>query len=141
VKKTPNDFEHDAWAKGKYLLVIDEAGRGPLAGPLTVAGVIFEPGYENPDIYDSKGLSEKKRDALYETIMEDALWFADKECTMPPQGPSGERYNIVEIAYDPDAGIWRVILQYSQNIDGDQIIYINDDGITVRMVTLEEKLS
>lgn len=75
VKKTPNDFEHDAWAKGKYLLGIDEAGRGPLAGPLTVAGVIFEQGYENPDIYDSKGLSEKKRDALYETIMEDALWF------------------------------------------------------------------
>ena len=69
--------------------------------------------------------------------MEDALWFADKECTMPPQGPAGERYNIVEIAYDPDAGIWRVLLQYSQNIDGDQIIYINDDGITVMMVITE----
>ncbi len=70
--------------------------------------------------------------------MEDALWFADKECTMPPQGPAGERYNIVEIAYDADAGIWRVFLQYSQNIDGDQIIYINDDGITVMMVITEE---
>ena len=67
--------------------------------------------------------------------MEDALWFADKECTMPPQGPAGERYNIVEIAYDPDAGIWRVFLRYSQNIDGDQIIYINEDGITVMVVT------
>lgn len=74
-KSTPNDFEHDAWAKGKLLLGIDEAGRGPLAGPLTVAGVIFEPGYENPEIYDSKGLSEKKRQKLYETIMEDAIWF------------------------------------------------------------------
>ena len=71
--------------------------------------------------------------------MEDALWFADKECTMPPQGPAGERYNIVEIAYDPDAGIWRVYLRYSQNIDGDQIIYINDDGITVMMVNTEEE--
>lgn len=74
-KSTPNDFEHDAWAQGKLLLGIDEAGRGPLAGPLTVAGVIFEPGYENPEIYDSKGLSEKKRQKLYETIMEDAIWF------------------------------------------------------------------
>ena len=74
-KTTPNDFEHDAWAEGKLLLGIDEAGRGPLAGPLTVAGVIFEPGYENPDIYDSKGLSEKKRAQLFETIKEDALWF------------------------------------------------------------------
>ena len=75
VKITPNDFEHDAWKERELLLGIDEAGRGPLAGPLTVAGVIFEPGYENPEIYDSKGLSEKKREKLYETIMEDALWF------------------------------------------------------------------
>ena len=74
-KSTPNDFEHEAWQEGKLLLGIDEAGRGPLAGPLTVAGVIFEPGYENPEIYDSKGLSEKKRAQLYETIKEDALWF------------------------------------------------------------------
>jgi hypothetical protein len=69
--------------------------------------------------------------------MEDALWFADKECTMPTQGPAGERYNIVEIAYDPDAGIWRVFLQYSQNIDGDQIIYLNDQGITQMIVITE----
>lgn len=75
VKTTQNDYEHEAWREGKLLLGIDEAGRGPLAGPLTVAGVIFEPGYENPEIYDSKGLSEKKRNQLYETIMEDALWF------------------------------------------------------------------
>ncbi|MBE6109818.1 MAG: ribonuclease HII [Erysipelotrichaceae bacterium] len=74
-KSTPNDFEHEAWQEGKLLLGIDEAGRGPLAGPLTVAGVIFEPGYENPEIYDSKGLSEKKRAQLYETIKEDAIWF------------------------------------------------------------------
>ncbi len=70
--------------------------------------------------------------------MEDALWLADQECTMPPQDTlTGERYNIVEIAYDPDAGIWRVYLRYSQNIDGDQIIYINDEGVTVMVVTTE----
>jgi ribonuclease HII len=79
MKKTkkvcPNDYEHEAWASGKLLLGIDEAGRGPLAGPLTVAGVIFPPGYENPDIYDSKALSETKREQLFDLILEDALYF------------------------------------------------------------------
>lgn len=70
-----NEYEHEYWPQGKLVLGIDEAGRGPLAGPLSVAGVIFEPGYENPQIYDSKALSEKKRDELYDVIMNDALWF------------------------------------------------------------------
>ena len=39
---------------GKLVLGMDEAGRGPIAGPLTVAGVVFPAGYENPVIYDSK---------------------------------------------------------------------------------------
>ena len=68
--------------------------------------------------------------------MEDALYLADKECTMPPiDAIGGDRYNIVEIAYDADAGMWRVFLKFSQNVEGDQIIYINDDGITVMVVT------
>lgn len=85
MKKTtkicPNDCEHQYWAEGKLVLGIDEAGRGPLAGPLSVAGVIFEPGYENPEIYDSKALSEKKRNELYDLIMEEALWFEVAEVT------------------------------------------------------------
>lgn len=76
VKKVcPNDFEHEFWPQGLLVLGLDEAGRGPLAGPLSAAGVIFPPGYENPDIYDSKALSEKKRELLYDQIMEDAFWF------------------------------------------------------------------
>lgn len=75
IKVCPNEYEHACWAKGQLVLGIDEAGRGPLAGPLCTAGVIFEPGYENPDIYDSKAISEKKRDFLYDQIMEDALAF------------------------------------------------------------------
>lgn len=70
-----NIYEHEYWSKGQLIVGIDEAGRGPLAGPLSVAGVVFPMGYENPDIYDSKALSEKKRDALFEVIKEDALWF------------------------------------------------------------------
>ena len=75
-KTCSNEYEHRYWAKGQTVLGMDEAGRGPLAGPLSVAGVVFPIGYEKPAIYDSKALSEKKREALYQTIMEDALWFA-----------------------------------------------------------------
>ncbi len=80
LKICPNDYEHKYWPD-HLIAGIDEAGRGPLAGPLSVAGVIFPPGYENPEIYDSKALTEKKRDRLYEVIKEDALWFEIIEVT------------------------------------------------------------
>lgn len=51
---------------------IDEAGRGPLAGPLTIAGVILVQPIDG--LGDSKKLSEKKREALYETICETARY-------------------------------------------------------------------
>jgi ribonuclease HII len=89
-KICPNDYEHAYWPEGKLVLGMDEAGRGPLAGPLTVAGVIFPAGYENPDIYDSKAVSEKKRERLYDTILEDALWFEIREVSEEDI----DRYNI-----------------------------------------------
>ncbi len=57
----------------RYICGIDEAGRGPLAGPV-VAGAVILP-KENPILYlnDSKKLSEKKRELLYDEIMEHAL--------------------------------------------------------------------
>lgn len=56
-----------------YICGIDEVGRGPLAGPV-VAGAVILP-KENPILYlnDSKKLSEKKREALYDEIMEHAV--------------------------------------------------------------------
>lgn len=90
IRKCPNDFEHEYWAKGELVLGIDEAGRGPLAGPLSVAGVIFPCGYENPEIYDSKTLSDKKKERLYETIMEDSLYFEILEISEEEI----DRYNI-----------------------------------------------
>ena len=47
---------------------IDEAGRGPIAGDLVVAGAIFHKGVPTEGLDDSKKISEKKREALYETI-------------------------------------------------------------------------
>lgn len=57
------------------ILGTDEAGRGPLAGPLYVAAVIFPKGYENPGIDDSKKLTEKKRECLFDEIVRDALAY------------------------------------------------------------------
>lgn len=58
--KTSNHYESLYWDKNQYVIGIDEAGRGPLAGPVVVAGVIFPIGYDSKDIYDSKKLSLKK---------------------------------------------------------------------------------
>jgi ribonuclease HII len=55
---------------------LDEAGRGPLAGPLYAAAVIFPPDYQNEEINDSKKLTPKKREALFEEIKEHALAYA-----------------------------------------------------------------
>ncbi len=54
---------------------IDEAGRGPLAGPVVAAAVILPQGYENEDINDSKQVTAKKRDALFEQIKKDAVAY------------------------------------------------------------------
>lgn len=68
-------LEEDLWCDHQLILGMDEAGRGPLCGPLTVAGVIFPKGYENALLNDSKKLSEKKREQLALQIMEDALAY------------------------------------------------------------------
>jgi len=52
---------------------VDEAGRGPLAGPVVAAAVIFPPGYANGEIRDSKKLTPRKRELLYTTIQHDAV--------------------------------------------------------------------
>ncbi len=65
-------YEENLWPIYPVILGMDEAGRGPICGPLVVAGVIFEPGYQNEEINDSKKLSEKKRAALFDTIRKDA---------------------------------------------------------------------
>ncbi len=65
-------YEQQAAAKGyKVIAGIDEAGRGPLAGPVTVAAVILPVDFEHAFLNDSKKLTEKKREALYEELTND----------------------------------------------------------------------
>lgn len=70
-------YEIAAHEKG-YTVVcgIDEAGRGPLAGPVFAAAVILPENYSHPVLNDSKKLSEKKRDAVYDDIIKDAVCYS-----------------------------------------------------------------
>ncbi|MCP4720088.1 MAG: ribonuclease HII [Desulfobacteraceae bacterium] len=68
------EFEQDVQNKGyKHIAGIDEAGRGPLAGPVVSAAVILPPNFSCPGVTDSKKLSEKKRESLFPLIKAQAL--------------------------------------------------------------------
>ena len=67
-------YEKDLWAKGcKYVAGVDEVGRGPLAGPVVTAAVILPENFNVLGVDDSKKLSPKKREELYELIIENAI--------------------------------------------------------------------
>ncbi|MBN1546790.1 MAG: ribonuclease HII [Syntrophaceae bacterium] len=69
-----DQFELLAYNGGARIVAgVDEAGRGPLAGPVVAAAVILSRDYRNSDIRDSKQITARQRDRLYDTIREDAL--------------------------------------------------------------------
>lgn len=69
-------FDNEYRERGyKYVCGVDEAGRGPLAGPVFAAAVIFPADVEIEGLNDSKKISEKKRDALFDIICEKALAY------------------------------------------------------------------
>ena len=69
-----DSFERDARGRGYGLVAgIDEAGRGPLAGPVIAAAVILRADYRDPRINDSKKLSSRLRETLYDVIQQEAL--------------------------------------------------------------------
>ena len=70
------EIEDELRDKGiKLICGIDEAGRGPLAGPVFAAAVILPENCDIPGLDDSKKLSEKKREQLYDAIIERALYY------------------------------------------------------------------
>ena len=70
------EIEKDLHTKGfNRILGIDEAGRGPLAGPVVVAGVIMPENSMIEGINDSKKVSEKKREKSYDLIIEEAISY------------------------------------------------------------------
>ena len=103
---------------------VDEAGRGPLAGPVCAAAVMLPPGLEIPGLNDSKKLSENKREALYDTIIAQALSYGIAFATVEEI----EEHNILGATF---LAMNRAIAQLSPQpalalIDGNR-----DAGITV----------
>lgn len=69
-------IEHDCFASGCQLVCgVDEAGRGPLAGPVCAAAVILPPDLQIPGLNDSKKLTDKKRRELFDIIVEQAISY------------------------------------------------------------------
>lgn len=68
--------EKEYYSSSTRLIVgVDEAGRGPLAGPVYAAAVVFDPSFCNEEINDSKKLSHKKREELFDIIVKNALGY------------------------------------------------------------------
>ena len=70
------NYENRCWEAGyETVCGVDEAGRGPLAGPVCAAAVILPRGLDIPGLNDSKKLTAKRREALYDIITEQALAY------------------------------------------------------------------
>lgn len=74
---------------------VDEAGRGPLAGPVVAAAVILKKGVIIPGLRDSKKISEKKRAVLYDIIIENAEKYSIKFGSLEDI----EKYNILKTTH------------------------------------------
>ncbi len=137
MKQNENDrleemlkIEESLYQKGyKLVCGVDEAGRGPLCGPVVAAAVILKPGDKIEGVNDSKKLSEKKREKLYQDIMDNALAVG--------VGMSGvdviEKVNILnatKIAMKQAIDNLGIVPEYVL-IDGNQMIDINIEGETV----------
>lgn len=71
------EYETNALVKGYNIIAgCDEAGRGPIAGPVVIAACILPNDFEDDRINDSKKISEKKRELLYDVIVENAIDYS-----------------------------------------------------------------
>lgn len=90
------ELENQIYAEGYVTLCgVDEAGRGPLAGPVCAAAVTLPRGLELPGLDDSKRLTERQREALYDQIVEEARSFGIAFATVEEI----ERLNILGATY------------------------------------------
>lgn len=89
-------LENELYESGiSPLCGVDEAGRGPLAGPVCAAAVILPRGIDIPGLNDSKKLSEKKREALYDVICREAVTYGIAFATVEEI----ERLNILQATF------------------------------------------
>ena len=122
---------------GGYICGVDEAGRGPLAGPVYAAAVILSPDNPIEGLNDSKKLSEKKRELLFDEIIEKAVAYAIASASVEEI----EQYNILGATY---LAMTRAVEGLSQKpelalIDGNRIPPAL--GVPAKMVVKGDALS
>lgn len=104
-------LETEAKNRGyKFICGVDEAGRGPLAGPVCAAAVVFAEGTEIDGINDSKKLSEKKREFLFDVIKDKAVAYGIAFATVDEI----EEFNILNATY---LAMNRAIEQLGSKVD------------------------
>jgi len=122
------ELEKSLWSKGySYIVGIDEAGRGPWAGPVSIGGVILKKNGSLTDgVADSKKISEKRRKDLVGKIKEIALAWSVKLI-------SNEDIDNVGIAQAINAGMEAVVSDLEEKI-GEKVDYLIIDGANIRKV-------
>ncbi len=89
-------IENEIYAEGfETICGVDEAGRGPLAGPVYAAAVILPRNFEIEGLNDSKKLTEKRRDLIYDIIIDKALAYGVAFATVEEI----EEYNILNATF------------------------------------------
>ena len=131
------EIENSLYAEGyKMVCGVDEAGRGPLAGPVCAAAVILPKGLELPGLNDSKKLTDKKRRELFPIIKEQAVAYGIGMASHEEI----DRINILQATY---LAMERAIAQLDGKtdfalIDGNRA---KDFGLPVRTVVKGDSLS
>ena len=122
------EIENEMHKQGiKYICGIDEAGRGPLAGPVVVAAVIMPEDSMIEGVNDSKKVSEKKRETLYDQILDEAIAYSVgiinqneiDEMNILNATKKGLTTAVKDLAVRPD----RIIVDALNKIDTDGIPY------------------
>lgn len=128
AEQSPLFFEELARKRGyRAVAGIDEAGRGPLAGPVVAAAVILPEEFDLPGLNDSKQISEKKRNELYPLIHEQAIAVGI--------GVSrAEEIDQINILQATLKGMTRAVGRLSVSPD-----YLLIDGITPVPLSIEQK--
>ena len=130
--KQMNEIEAELFAQGHQLIVgIDEAGRGPLAGPVVAAAVILDPDQKIYGLDDSKKLSRKKREELFRVIKAKAKFGIGKA-----NSSEIDKYNIREATF---VAMKRAVKDLLPKLNNNPDILLVDGNAAIPNLTIEQK--
>lgn len=129
-RKSLYEFDKNWLDEGKIIVGIDEAGRGPLAGPVVAAAVILDCNNQIEGINDSKRLTSTKREKLYQQITEKAIGWA-VGIASPEEI---DRVNILEATF---LAMKRAIEKIQKNVD----LILVDGNRTIPFLEKEKQIA